>query len=579
MHASYEDEGSSGFVDAEASGGRSQDIETQQHLLVDPMSLIAARTVARITFEESKANALSENKLKDFTRAPLVNLCCMDFYDKIMHDASQGGREALARMRTKLLVEPVEVCMAATVTRQVMRNGNLPLVKCYIEAFPRRRTDFAGLAFFDSRMAKLYEDRDLRRREITRDVRKMRVADIRSDLQRNFSVHEDAGLLSQTKPKLIKVLAQKRHYREFRDAENAILHSMQLEGRNELAALGMYMQEREFRMKWKMPRKLQKDSAGSGNDSAAAATCAGSTTSKKRKRIKETGTEGTAAATGGVDPAVLLKWGMYMDKYLIPLRSFCTRAGELLEEQGRYREAITYYERSSRISFDKGVVAKSVPCAITMEYLMPVSNTIDFANDVSNIALAQKHMEDYALAHKNYKFAMNVLGSLEVDVLHEREESARENFTGKSLKRKKKRRRTADPQVSTSAGSSESVGRTVSRGKGGASSSAVESGGAGTASSAGGDQNGTEKAADRIPLPECLEKLAWLREVHEDVVKNIRRNWKRLHEELTNWSGTSGEFNDIKREYENGPAFWRSSVAVTPEFRRGLPEVTFLIEM
>ena len=27
---------------------------------------------------------------------------------------------------------------------------------------------------------------------------------------------------------------------------------------------------------------------------------------------------------------------------------------------------------------------------------MPVSNTIDFANDVSNIALAQKHMEDYA---------------------------------------------------------------------------------------------------------------------------------------------------------------------------------------
>ena len=160
---------------------------------------------------------------------------------------------------------------------------------------------------------------------------------------------------------------------------------------------------------------------------------------------------------------------------------------------------------------------------------MPVSNTIDFANDVSNIALAQKHMEDYALAHKNYKFAMNVLGSLEVtsDVLHEREESARENFTGKSLKKKKKRRRTADPQVSTSAGSSGSVGRAISRGKGGASPSAVESGGAGTASSAEGDQNGSEKAADRIPLPECLEKLAWLREVHKDVVNNIRSNWKR----------------------------------------------------
>ena len=60
---------------------------------------------------------------------------------------------------------------------------------------------------------------------------------------------------------------------------------------------------------------------------------------------------------------------------------------------------------------------------------------------------------------------------------------------------------------------------------------------------------------------------------------DIYRDKTGLHDELTNWSGTSGEYNDIKREYENGPAFWRSSVAVTPEFQRGLPEVTFLIEM
>lgn len=60
---------------------------------------------------------------------------------------------------------------------------------------------------------------------------------------------------------------------------------------------------------------------------------------------------------------------------------------------------------------------------------------------------------------------------------------------------------------------------------------------------------------------------------------SIYRDKTGLHDELTNWSGTSGEYNDIKREYENGPAFWRSIVAVTPEFRRGLPEVTFLIEM
>ena len=617
MQASYDDEGNSGFVDAEASGGRSQDIETQEHLLLEPASLIAARAVARITLEEAKANARLH--LDSFAARPVspLSLCCRDFYEGIIFDAKQGGREAMARVRTKLLVEPVELCMSRTVILDVMSNANLPLVKCYIEALPRRRTDFAGLVYFDTCMETMYNNDDQRRREITRVVRKMRVADIRTALQERHNVHADASCLSQTKPKLIKLLVRKRRSREIQDRESVIVQQMQLEGRHELATVGMYTQEQEFRKKWKAEWKFQKDGRKDIDANGGA--------SKKRKRAKETAPEGTAVATAsaagaGINPELLLKWGKYMDKYLTPLRSFCTRAGELLEEQGRYREAITYYERSSRISFDKGIADHPAPSAITMDHLLLVSNTIDYANDVSNIALAQKHMEDYTQAHKYYKFAMNVLARL-VLASHEFKNPAKAATASAGAaknRQKKKRRRKVATKGSAAA----------------AAAAAAESGGGGgdvkSSSGEGGGEAGSDEAADQNPSDECVNKLTDLCGVREHVMCNIRRNWMRelcplfvgcclrlllswlehmlrvsfpttqaphlltlilyfhthvlttttgLHDELTNWSGTSGEYDDLKREYENGPAFWRSNVAVAPAFRRGLSTLTFHGEM
>merc|ERR1719333_920484 len=119
---------------------------------------------------------------------------------------------------------------------------------------------------------------DQHRLEISREVRKMRVANIRTELQQTFGVHEDSSVLKQTKPGLIKLLISKKLHQVRKDAENTITQSMQLGGRRELAKVAMYMQEQEFCKKWKV----------TANDTAASKPSSSSGSSRKRKRKEET---------------------------------------------------------------------------------------------------------------------------------------------------------------------------------------------------------------------------------------------------------------------------------------------------
>ena len=77
--------------------------------------------------------------------------------------------------------------------------------------------------------------------------------------------------------------------------------------------------------------------------------------------------------------------------YERPLRSYCIRAGELLEERERYREAICYYQRACSLSRGRR------------------ANIFEEVNDVANLGLAYKRSGDYASAYPLYRRALDMI--------------------------------------------------------------------------------------------------------------------------------------------------------------------------
>ena len=83
-----------------------------------------------------------------------------------------------------------------------------------------------------------------------------------------------------------------------------------------------------------------------------------------------------------------------------PLRSYCIRAGELLEERGRYREAICYYQRACALSRGARV------------------NILEEVNDVCNLGLAYKRCENLAAAYQLYTRAAQLIQEATVHTIH-----------------------------------------------------------------------------------------------------------------------------------------------------------------
>ena len=113
-------------------------------------------------------------------------------------------------------------------------------------------------------------------------------------------------MLETNEARLIKLLISKKLHQVRKDAENTITQSMQLGGRRELAKVAMHMQEQEFCKKWKV----------TANDTAASKPSSSSGSSRKRKRKEDLQNQSTDTTNGNIDPALLLKWGKYMKKYL-----------------------------------------------------------------------------------------------------------------------------------------------------------------------------------------------------------------------------------------------------------------------
>jgi tetratricopeptide (TPR) repeat protein len=83
--------------------------------------------------------------------------------------------------------------------------------------------------------------------------------------------------------------------------------------------------------------------------------------------------------------------------YERPLRSFCIRAGELLEERERYREAICYYQRACSLSRGRR------------------ANIFEEVNDIANLGLAYKRSGDYTSAYPLYRRALDMIEHADVN--------------------------------------------------------------------------------------------------------------------------------------------------------------------
>ena len=80
-----------------------------------------------------------------------------------------------------------------------------------------------------------------------------------------------------------------------------------------------------------------------------------------------------------------------------PLRSYCIRAGELLEQRGRYREAICFYQRA---------------CSLSQRRRL---NVFEEINDLSNLGYAYKKEGHYHYAYRCYRRGMSMLHNATVE--------------------------------------------------------------------------------------------------------------------------------------------------------------------
>lgn len=419
MNQSLNDEGASGFRDAEESGGISNASEAKSNLVRDLPSLFAARLAGELELQETlkvMQGSSCRNIREDANCSCLERLRNM-FQEWLLESVDRGGRESMARVQLKLLVEPVKVCMSESVIDFVLSYGNVELLKSYIETLERRRTDFAAYEYFESQMRPLRKRIEDGEAKCLSDIRKMRLSDIRAELKKR--VHEDLydEIMEHGKAYLVHVLKAKRKLDELAEMANDVKNSMEQGCLDELAAVGIFLQKRETLRKWmdKHGKKNFANAFDNGSRDASKRKIA----FKKRKRNEEQ-TSATIMApkksdSTNVEEHLLEKYHKCLNHYLNPLHALCVRVGERLESLGRYVEAIKYFERAAHISAEKGLWNNSncgdskMP---TIEQIHTLQNSIEYASDVSRLAVAQKHIEDYKKAHNNFKIAMNVLAIL-----------------------------------------------------------------------------------------------------------------------------------------------------------------------
>ena len=88
--------------------------------------------------------------------------------------------------------------------------------------------------------------------------------------------------------------------------------------------------------------------------------------------------------------------------YEMPLRSYCIRAGELLEERGRYREAICFYQRACSLSTNQRAY-----------------NILEEVNDLSNLGLAYRRCGNLQSAHVLYLHALYKIEHVDVAAIQQ----------------------------------------------------------------------------------------------------------------------------------------------------------------
>ena len=102
--------------------------------------------------------------------------------------------------------------------------------------------------------------------------------------------------------------------------------------------------------------------------------------------------------------------------------------------------------------FEQGVVTKETSCDYSADHLNVIANTINFANELSGIAQAQQHMEDYINAHNNYKFAMNALARLVISTTEFLDDMKAVQKTMNEPKRKKRKKGVSETATACNSG-------------------------------------------------------------------------------------------------------------------------------
>merc|ERR1711871_1425909 len=66
---------------------------------------------------------------------------------------------------------------------------------------------------------------------------------------------------------------------------------------------------------------------------------------------------------------------------------------------------------------------------------------------------------------------------------------------------------------------------------------------------------------------EGVQRLSMAVDMYKETQSHIRQAWRRLQNEIRNWTGTFEEYEELKMDYKSGPRFWRERVPVFEKYR------------